>query len=141
MKLTWKIYSFFFLSLCLNDLLLIINKNSILNVYYNTTMIFSAWYALPYFLNIFNVLLTVLIALFIFGYAFNQPDFSKLPAWIFYVRTLSDLTGHSYELKFVLSSFVQGKWFGLLTAFAIILPILPSYLIQWQITFGQNKNP
>jgi len=139
MKIAWKVYSFLFFTSSLNNAVILLDKNSAFSIYYNITIIFSGWHTIPYFLNIFNVFIACLIALYIFAYAFDMPDLPSLPVWFFYVRLLSDIFGHSYEFKMVLSGFIQGKLIGLLAASTLVLPLFPSYLAQWRMTFNHKK--
>lgn len=141
MKLFWKFYSFLLLAIVSSNALQLLNQNSLLEVYYNTTMAFSSWYAIPYFLNILNALIACIVCLFIFGYAFDVKSLSKTPPWLFYVRLLSDCTGHSYELKMIQSAFAQANLHGLIELASLIVPILPSYLAQWRMTFKTKNAP
>lgn len=138
MKLFWKFYSFLFLAIVLSSTLQVLNKDSLYGVYYNTTIAFSNWYAIPYFLNILNALIDCIVCLFIFGYAFDVKELSKAPRWLFYVRLFSDCTGHSYEFKMVQSGFTHGGLWGYIELASLVLPILPSYLAQWRMTFKQK---
>jgi len=138
MKLFWKLYSFLFLVIMLSNASQIINKNSLLGIYYNTTIIFSNWFIIPYFLNILNALIGCLVWVFIFCYAFDVKGLNRAPQWLFYLRLLSDCTGHSYELKMIQSAFSQGKLWGFIGLASLILPILPSYLAFWRMTFDRK---
>jgi len=138
MKLFWKYYSALFIAITLNSAIKVLDKDSVMGVYYNTTIIFSNWFIIPYFLNILNVLISCLIGAYLFGYAFDRPGLSRAPVWLFYVRLLSDFTGHTYELKVIQSSFSQDKLWGLIGIASLVLPILPSYLAQWRMSFKQK---
>jgi len=138
MKLFWKLYSFLFFTLVLNSTLELLRPNSLLGIYYHTTIVFSAWHIIPYLLNILNALIACSVCLFIFGYSFDVPILSRAPVWLFYLRILSDCTGHSYEIKMIQSGFSQGKLIGFLGIATLIIPILPSYLVQWRMTFNEH---
>lgn len=137
MKLFWKLYFALFFAIVLSNALELLNKNSIIGVYYNTAMIFSNWFIIPYFLNILNTLINCIVCLYIFGYAFNTKGLTSAPSWLFYVRLLSDCVGHSYDMQTVQAGFYQGKLSGLLTIAALTFPIIPSYLAQWRMTFNR----
>jgi len=136
MNLFWRFYSVLFFTLVASSTYHLINKDSVYLIYYKTTIIFSNWYVIPYFLNILNTLITGLVCLFIVGYAFDIPTLSRLPKWFFYLRILSDCTGHAFEWKMIQSGFAQGTLGGLISLTALILPILPSYIAQFKMTFG-----
>jgi len=138
MKLFWKLYSCLFLAIVLSNAVQLLNKDSMIGVYYNTIIVFSNWYIIPYFLNILNALITSIVCLFIIGYAFDVKNFSTAPQWLFYARLLSDCTGHSYEVKMIQSGFAQGKYWGMIAIASMVLPILPSYLAQIRMTFKQK---
>jgi hypothetical protein len=138
MKIFWKSYSFLFFVIVLNNALQLLNKDSLIGVYYNTTIVFSNWYIIPYFLNILNALIACIVCLLIFGYAFNVQILSRAPQWLLYLRLFCDCTGHSYELKIVQSWFSHGKLWGFVELATLVLPILPSYLAQWRMTFNKN---
>jgi hypothetical protein len=135
MKLFWKFYSILFFAIVLSNALQLLNKNSLFGVYYNTTIVFSNWFVVPYFLNILNSLIACIVSIFIFGYAFDVQVLSSAPPWLFYIRLLSDCTGHSYELKMVQSGFSHGKLWVFIGLTSLVLPILPSYIAQWKMTF------
>jgi hypothetical protein len=141
MKLFWKFYSILFFAIVLNNALQLLNKNSLFGIYYNTTIVFSSWFIIPYFLNILNALIACIVCIFIFGYAFDVQVLSKAPQWLFYARLLSDCTGHSYELKMIQASFSHGELWGFIGLASLVLPMLPSYLAQWRITFNQKNAP
>ena len=138
MKLFWKFYSFLFFAIVLSNSLQVLNMNSVFGVYYSTTIVFSTWFIIPYFLNILNALIACIVCLLIFGYAFNVPFLSRAPQWLFYLRLLSDCTGHSYELKMVQSGFSHGNFWGFVEIASLVLPILPSYIALWRMTFNKN---
>lgn len=138
MKLFWKLYSVLFSSIILSSALQLLDKNSFIEVYYNTTIVFSNWFIIPYLFNILNVFLGCIACIYIFFYAFDIQGLSRAPQWFFYLRLLSDCTGHSYGLKMVQSGFTQGELTGFIGLATLILPILPSYIIQWRITFKQK---
>jgi hypothetical protein len=138
MKLFWRAYFLLFFVIVLSNALQLLNKNSVIGVYYNTAIIFSNWFIIPYFLNILCALINCIVCLFIFGYAFDVPGISRAPQWLFYVRILIDCIGHSYDLKTIQAGFYQGKLSGFLTLAALILPILPSYLAHWRMTFNRK---
>ena len=119
----------------LNNALQLLNKDSLIEIYYNTTIVFSPWHIIPYLLNILNALIACIVCVFIFGYAFDLQSLPEAPQWLFYVRLLSDGIGHSYEWQIVQSGFSQSKLTGFLGLASLILPILPSYLAQWRMTF------
>lgn len=138
LRLFWKFYSALFVAISLNSSLQILDKNSVWGVYYNTTIVFNDWYIIPYFLNILNTLIECIVCLFIFGYAFDVQALSRMPPWLFYVRLLSNCTGHTYQFKMIQASFSQGKIWGLIGLASLILPVLPSYIAQWRMTFKKN---
>jgi len=138
MKLFWKLYSLLFYLIVLSNALQILNPNSIVGVYYNTTIVFSNWFIIPYFLNIFNGLINCIVFIIIVTYAFDIKALPQAPAWLFYVRILSDCTGHSYDMKMVESGFAQGIIFGFIALALLILPVLPSYFLQWHITYKKS---
>ena len=139
MKLFWKFYCALYFAIVLNNAFLLLNKDSLLGVYYNTTIVFNPWYSLPYYLNILNALINCIVSLFIFGYAFNRQDLNRPPQWLFYVRLLSDCTGHTYELIMIQAGFYQSKLMGYIGLAALIVPILPSYLAHWRMTFNRKS--
>jgi len=61
-----------------------------------------------------------------------------MPLWLFYLRLFSDCTGHAYEFKIVQSGFSQSKLWGAVGLASLILPILPSYIAQWRMTFNKK---
>jgi len=138
MKLFWKFYAFLFLAIVFNSAFQLLDKDSLFGVYYNTTIVFSKWYIFPYVLNILNSLIACTVCFFIFGYAFDLKALPSSPPWLFYLRLFSDCTGHSYEFKMVQSYFSQGELWGILGLASLILPILPSYLAQWRMTFSKR---
>lgn len=138
MKIFIKFYSFLFYLIVLSNALQLLNPNSISGIYYNTTIVFNTWYILPYFLNIFNALINCIVCVIIFAYAFDMQGLPAIPLWLFYVRIFSDCTGHSYDIKMVQSGFAQGKLFGFIGLASLILPVLPSYLIQWRLRFNHK---
>jgi len=135
MKAFWKFYFALFFAIAVNNALQLLNNGSPIGVYYHTTIVFSNWFIIPYFLNILNSLITLIVCLFIFGYAFDVKNLSRAPQWLFYLRLLSDCTGHSYEFKMIQSGFYQGTLWGFIGLASLILPILPSYIAQWKMTF------
>ena len=135
MKLFWKMYACLFFVIVLSNALQLFNKDSLFGVYYNTTIVFNKWYIVPYVLNILNALIGCVVFLFILGYALDLDYLTRAPQCLFYLRLLSDSTGHSYELKMAQSAFYQGKLLGLITLASLILPILPSYMALWRMTF------
>jgi len=138
MKLFWKFYSVLFIFLAWSSALQLLNKDSVLGVYYNTTIVFSNWYIIPYFLNILSALIACIVGLFVLGYSFDVKGFSQMPLWLFYLRLFSDCTGHAYEFKIVQSGFSQSKLWGAVGLASLILPILPSYIAQWRMTFNKK---
>jgi hypothetical protein len=141
MKLFWKFYSCLLLSIVLSKALELLNKDSLVEVYYHTTIIFSNWFILPYALNVLNILISCIICIFIIGYAFDLQGLSKAPRWLFYAHLLGDCIGHSYEFKMIQSGFSQGKLIGFIELASLILPLLPSYLALWHMTFNQKQSP
>ena len=135
MKLFWKFYSVLFLTIVLTDAIQLLDKDSLWGVYYNTTIVFSNWFIIPYFLNILNALIACIVCLYLFNYAFDLHILSQAPQWLFYLRLFSDCTGHSYEIKMIQAGFYQGKLLGFISLASLIIPILPSYLAHWRITF------
>ena len=138
MNLFWKFYSLLFYLLVLSNALQLLNPNSISGIYYNTTIVFSNWFIIPYILNILNSLINCVVCIIIFTYAFDVPNQPSISPWLLYARLLSDATGHSYELRIIQSGFAQSKIFGFIALASLVLPILPSYLIQWRITFNKK---
>ena len=136
MKLFWKFYCFLFLAITLSNLTELLDKNSPFGVYYNTTIVFNPWFILPYWLNIINAFIMGIVCAYTIGYAFNLKGFQKAPTWLLVIRLLSDATGHAYEIKMIQSAFYQNKWAGFIGLASLILPILPSYLAHWRMTYG-----
>ena len=139
MKLFWKFYAALFFAIVLSNALELLNKNSVMGVYYYTTIIFSSWYIIPYLLNILNTLLGGIVLVFILKYAFDLRPLIVLPAWLFYLRIICECTGHSYEWNFIQSEFAQGKVWGFVSLASLIIPILPSYYAQWIFTFKKSE--
>jgi len=135
MKLFWKIYLGLFTFIVINSVIQLLNKNSVIGVYYNTTIVFNKWHIIPYFLNILNALINCIVCLYLFGYAFEIKNLARAPVWLFYVRLLLDCTGQTYGLKLLQSGFAQDNFYGLLGVASLVFPILPSYLAQWRMTF------
>jgi len=138
MKLFWKIYAWFFLALVSTNAGQFFDSDSMLTVYYHTTIIFNNWYTIPYILNILNAVLYCILCLFIFGYAYDINGISRLAPFYFFLRLLSDATGHTYELKIIQSSFAQSKLAGLVGLACLSLLVLPSYLVHWKMTFEKS---
>jgi len=138
MKLFWKFYSLIFYIIVLNNALQLLNKDSLIEIYYNTTIVFSPWHIIPYLFNILNVLINAIVCIFVLGYAFDLKGLSKVPPSLFYALLLSDSVGHSYEWQIILSGFSQSKFSGFLGLASLTLPILPAYLALWRITFKQK---
>ena len=138
MKLFWKFYSFVFYIIVLNNALQLLNKDSLIEIYYHTTIVFSPWHIIPYLLNILNALINAIVCIFVLGYAFDLKGLSRAPQLLFYARLLSDSIGHSYEWQIILSGFSQSKFAGFLGLASLILPLLPSYLALSRITFKQK---
>ena len=139
MKLFWKAYSVLFFLIVLSNASAMINQGSLPSVYYKTTIIFSGWYIFPYFFNIVNSIIYCVICLIIVAYAFDLPGMPQVPKSLFYARLLSDCFGHTYEMKMIQSGFSQGRVWGLIGLMSLILPVLPSYLVHWQITFKRKS--
>ena len=138
MKLFWKFYAFLFLAIIFYNSLQLLDKNALPSLYYSAMMAFNSWYMVPYLLNILNALLSAIVCILIFYYAFKKQILYKAPYWLFYARLLSDFTGHSYAWQLVHTAMTQGIFWGLLGLASLILPILPSYLAQWHMTFNKN---
>jgi hypothetical protein len=134
MKLFWKSYSFLFLAIVSSNAAQLLDKDSVLGVYYNTMIVFSSWYIIPYFLNILNALINCMACAFIIGYAFNWQKLSSAPQWLFYARLLSDCTSRFYEAKMIQASFSQGRLWGCIGLASLIFPIIPSYYLLWRIS-------
>ena len=135
MKLFWKVYSLLFLVIVWSNLYQLFSKDSPFAVYYNTTIILSSWLAIPYFFNILNVLTACIVCLFVFAFAFDIRTMALVPVWFFYARILIDCVGHSYEFKMIQAGFTHGNSWGCIALASLILPVLPSYLALWKLTF------
>ena len=127
-----------FFAVAWNHALPLLNNNSPFGTYYGVVMVFNTWYVFPYFFNIFNVLINVIVSVLILGYAYNPGGLPRIPVWLFYVRLLSDCTGHSFESKMIEADFSQGNLAGVLGLVSMTVPILPSYLALYLMTF-RNK--
>lgn len=138
MKLFWKLYSFLFLTIILSIGSQLLDPNAIIGAYYNTTIVFSKWFAIPYLLNILNFLVSATVAVFLLGYAFDVQSLSRAPRWLFYLRVLSDCSGHNYEWQSVLAGFAQSKLAGSIALASLTIPLLPSYILQYKITFKKK---
>ena len=138
MKLFWKYYAFLFLLIVLNNGFLLLNKNSPLAIYYNTLLAFNHWYITAYLFNILNIILNTFVTVIIFNYAFNAQAPRKAPTWLFYARLFSEFTGHSFEWQLIQTGFAQGIFWGSLGLTVMLLPLVPSYLLQWRITFNKG---
>ena len=138
MKLFWKFYSFVFYIIVLNNALQLLNKDSLIEIYYHTTIVFSPWHIIPYLLNILNVIINAIVCIFVLAYAFDLKTLPQAPLSLFYARLLSDSVGHSYEWQIILSGFSQSKFAGFLGVASLTIPILPSYLALWRITYKQK---
>ena len=136
MKIFWKFYAFLFYLIVLSNAIQLLGKDSLLGVYYNTTIVFSQWFIIPYFLNILNVLIACIVSLYIFGYAFDIQALSKAPKWLFYVRIFTECSGHNYEIKMLQSYFSHDNIWGYALLAALFFPILPSYIAQWRMSFS-----
>ncbi len=134
MKIFAKFYAFLFFILAEKSLLDLFNSHSQITVYYKTTIIFSNWLIAPYFFNIFDALLNLFVSLLIFAYAFDMQGLFKTTRWFLFVRLIADCLGHSYRMKIMQADFVQGNLPGLLGMLTVLLPVLPSYLIQWRMS-------
>ena len=134
MKLFWKYYAFLFLAIVLNNGLALLNPNSPSALYYNTLIAFNRWYIMAYLFNILNLGLSIIAGILIFNYAFKIQILSKTPYWLFYMRLLSDLTGHSWEWQLIQANMTQEILWGLLALFSWILPIAPSYFAHWRLS-------
>lgn len=135
MKLFWKFYSVLFYIITLQATAQFLDQKSILVVYYNTAIVFSHWFIIPYFFNILSVLINCAICVFIFCYSSDVKGLFRMPSWLFYLRLLSDGAGHSFDTKTVQAGFAQGELLGFIDLFSLIVPVLPSYFIQWKMTF------
>ena len=138
MKIFWKFYAFLFYFIVLSNAYQLLGKDALLSVYYNTAIVFSHWYIVPYFLNILNVLIACAVSFYIFGYAFDIEAISKAPIWLFYIRLLSELTGHSYEIKMLQAQFSHGNIWGYIILASLIFPIIPSFIAQWRMCFNKK---
>ncbi|MDE1921709.1 MAG: hypothetical protein KGI24_09775 [Candidatus Omnitrophica bacterium] len=141
MKLIWKTYSCLFFIMAVNDTLQLLNEKSSVWVFYHMTMAFSNRFAVFYALNLFNAMISGFVGVFILAYAFKMKDLPKLPVWLLCLRLFSDCTGHSYGWEIIKSGFSQGQLAGLTGVVVWALPIVPSYLIQWRMTFAQKEAP
>ncbi|MBF0504026.1 MAG: hypothetical protein HQL14_02875 [Candidatus Omnitrophica bacterium] len=141
MRLFWKFYTALFLVTIFNNGLVLLNKNSPLSIYYHTMMAFNSWFIVPYLVNIINVLLSLIVAFYILNYAFKTDVVLRAPYWIFYARILSDLTGHSYTWQYIQSGLIQGGFWGWLGLASFIIPLAPSYIVQWHITCLHKNAP
>jgi len=101
-------------------------------------MAFNSWYIIPYLLNIINVFLSATACVLIFYYAFKKHVLYRAWYWLFYARLLSDFTGHSYAWQLIQIDITQGTLWGLLGVASLILPLFPSYLAQWRMTFNHH---
>ena len=99
MKLFWKFYTVLFFTIIAGSAYLFFNKNSDLEIYYNTAIIFSNWFLLPYFFNILNTLLGAVFCLYLSCYAFDLKLLPQPAPWFFFLRMLMDCVGHDYEFK------------------------------------------
>ena len=71
----------------------------------------------------------------LFLFAFNVSTDKRLWRWLFFMRIFTDLSGHSYEWKFIQSYFAQDPSMGLTVLGAFILPKIPSYIAHYQYAF------
>ncbi|MDE2223244.1 MAG: hypothetical protein KGK03_09280 [Candidatus Omnitrophica bacterium] len=140
-KFIWRVYTCIFFLLAVNDASGIFDTQSSLNVYYHTAIILNSWFFLPFVLNVLNVLIECLVGILIFAYVFDVKDTPRLAPELFYIRLLTDLSGHAYSFEIIKSDFVQERLLGLVGLAILIMPVLPSYFIQWRMTFSHKKAP
>ena len=138
MKFFWKFYAILFYLIVLSNVFQVFNKESVFGIYYTTTIVFSNWFILPYFLNILNTLISCIACLYVLGFAFDIKNFSQAPPWLFYIHLVGDCIGHSYEIKIIQAGFFQSKMAGFLALAYLTLPILPSYIVLWRMSIKQK---
>jgi hypothetical protein len=139
-RLAYKLYFFFFLWICLGDLLVLVFPETEAYIYYHTmqTLLPASVMFLHYALLRASV--DILCLGVLFAYAFNlKPAAGWFWRPLFLARIATALTGHNYELQSLKSAFYGEK--GLLLATLIIygLLVLPSYYAHYLYAFGRAK--
>ena len=138
--LRWKIYLFIFVPLVVGNVIGVLDPRSAIYSYYHTLISFNAGFTLPYLLNVASALVNffclVPIFLFTFRIRLLRPLFWK---GLFVTRIAFDLTGHSYEAKFIRSLFYIDFWYALLSIALLTAVIAPSYFACFRYAFQQNK--
>jgi hypothetical protein len=135
MKLFWKVYSFLFFTIVLSNALSLFSKASIVATYYHITVVFNSWFIIPYLFNALNALLACIACAYLFAYAFDINFLLPAPAWLFYLRLLSECFGHSFEWQMIQASFYQNKFLAIVGLASLIIPIIPSYIAQWRMSY------
>lgn len=139
-NLLWLTYFYFFFIFSIAQASAFFGLDSPSQFYYAVLYSFNSIFALDYFFNVIQVLLTLihLIPLYLFLYkkwTNNQELFKFLLAF----RLLFDITGHSWEVNFLASIYQLNPYLcsTLLAGFALLY--LPSYYGCYVYAFKQHN--
>ncbi len=137
--LRWKIYFFIAAPLTLGNFLAVLHPDSPLYAYYHILMTFDADFTLFWGLNIASGLLNFISLIPFFLYVF-QIKFLKLRIWqwLFALRVIFDLTGHSYEVSFFKSLFYSNPQYALSMILLSLAVYIPSYIACYKYSFREE---
>lgn len=143
----WKIYLVTFTLYVLGNAGDILLPTSFLYIYHHALMAFHPVYIIVYLLALgqvfFNLANLIPLFLFVFRIPFLSPRFWQ---WMLVFRIVFDLTGHSGEMRHLISiSHANTEWLISKIAVTLIM-IIPSYsacfqyAFRWEEFFRSAKN-
>lgn len=138
MKIIWKSYAILFFFITLGNALNFFQADSPAKLYYAMMLHFYSGYAILYWLNILNIIITIISSLIVLCFAFDIPWAKSVAIGFFFLRIITEALGHHYELKYIQGSFAQGAYSAALTIAALTFPTIPSYIAHFRYAFNKN---
>ncbi len=139
-KWLWEIYLPFFFILAVGRAVSFFAPQTPEHLYFKILYSFNPVFYTTYSLSLIQVILTVVhglpLSLYTFRVRLLRP---KLWQYLFLLRVIFDLTGHSYEMNTIVSMYHVSPGVCALTVLFAVLPYLPSYWACYAYAFRQEK--
>ncbi len=135
-----KIYLIIFAIFTFSSLISLSRPDGITYTYYNILLTLHAPAGIWYILAILNALISFTILIPLYRRSFNLTGIHiKLFKWLFFVRILTTLLGHNYEVVIIKSAF-QGAsiLMGIIALSIWLLFLYPSFKEHFIYSFRSN---
>jgi len=136
----WKCYLVFFAIMVVRNTIDLFSSASPVYLFYFVIVAFQKSLNIIYWVNVFTTVFNILCLIPLFLYVYRKRFLCpRVWQWVFVLRVIFDITGHTYQRVMLKSLFFSSPKFAAWAVVIFLLVLFPSYLACYQYAFQNEK--